>query len=306
MRPFTPRELVFSAPSAGFAGGLLFCLSAVVPGGVFLAILPLMMVGFAQGARQTRIACGIACIMIGAIAGLEDAVFFACFFALPVYYFVQRALFWRGAEQARTWYPTLTVICEITIMTAAYFMVLAFATEAHGGLKALVQNSSESFRLPDPEIAVEVKQTVDGWGFGILAGAGWFWVVLLYALAVLSNAIVRSKRLALRPSLALETHGLSGWLLFLVALSGLFAIAGQGMDRYTAQAVFLLLLLPYFLCGVAFVHLYSIERQLYARRLWITCFYVALVFGRWPALPLIAIGLYFQLAEMLDRRKKMG
>ena len=42
------------------------------------------------------------------------------------------------------------------------------------------------------------------------------------------------------------------------------------------------------------------------RRVWLACFYVVLVCTRWPLLGVIGIGLYLQLAEILDRGKKMG
>lgn len=310
MRPLKPREMLFSALSGGFGAGILFCLGFILPGFVFLALLPLMMVGFAQGARQARIACGITCVTVGVIGSPADAIFFLCLFALPVHYFIQQALLWRGPENARTWYPMLRLMCELTIMAAAYFMVLAFWTEELGGLQPLVKKLSDTLQLPDPEVSLKVKQLGDDWGYGVLASVGWVWVIMFYGLAVLSNAIVRFKGLALRPSLALETDGLTRWLLFLTVLSGLFALAGKGMDRYTAQTIFLVLLLPYFLCGLVFVHLYSLRRQLFVRRTWIFLFYFALIMvtvnsGLWLVILLILVGLYFQVSEILDRWKKM-
>ncbi len=201
----------------------------------------------------------------------------------------------------------LRVISELTIAAAATLMIMALATGEQGGLQAMIPHGlGESFKDVDPDFAAKAQQIFNEWSFALFAGIGWIWILTIYAIAVLANTLLKLKDYALRPSLALETHGLPGWLLLLVTLSGMLAMVGQGVERFTAEALFLLLLLPYCLAGIAFVHLFSVQRQLHFRRLWITCFYVALIFGRWPILAMIAIGLYLQLAEMLDRRKKMG
>jgi hypothetical protein len=306
MRPLYYHEAIVSVLAAGLTAGLIFCV-----GGMGLTVLPLLLIGLAQGARQTSAACGTACIVIGVLLSPAYMILFSVLFMLPSYYFVQRVLLWRGPENARTWFPPLRLLTEMTIMFAAYLMLFAFAAKHHGGLQAVVQYVAASIKVPDPQVAVQMKQVLDESGFALFAFIGWLCILLLYGFAVLANAILKLWKLNLRPSLAIEQEGLTRWLLFLLLLSGLLSALGQEMDKYTAKAVFSILLLPYFLCGLTFVHQYSFQRQLYMRRFWIICFYTSLTlltlnFGGWAILMVAAGGLYSQLAEILDRHKKIG
>lgn len=283
------------APDAG--GSLL----------LFLPCLPLFLLGFVYGARQAAFASIIASIVAGVFSGPGGAVFFIGFTALPACYFIYKALLWRGDEHERQWHSMLAILSELTVVAATLLMLVAFLTQTEGGLKELIPAGFvDGFKDADPDVAAMARQLAGEWSFVLFASLGWLWVLMLYALAVLANMIMQIKERALRPSLALEAHGLSSWLLLLLALSGLMALMGQGLDRFTAEALFLLLLLPYLLCGIAYVHATSSRWHSPMRRLWITCFYIALVILRWPALAVIAIGLYVQLAEILDRHKRIG
>jgi hypothetical protein len=133
--------------------------------------------------------------------------------------------------------------------------------------------------------------TGDG-SFLLFASTGWSWVLMLYALAALAHGLLESRGLVLRPGLALEPHSLPLWLLGLLSINGGVALLGHGMDRFIAETVFLLLLLPYFLAGLALVHRFSL--RWHNRRLWLTLFYI------------VPIGLYSQLAEILDKRRGIG
>lgn len=277
------------------------------PVGIFFAFFPLLLSGLAFGSWIATLACLCGSVVAGLLFGPPGFLLFGGCIALPVHNLLCRILLWRGAPKFPTWYPMIKAITELTALIGAALMILALATGSHGGLEPLLpQEIHAGLQNPDPDIAAMAQQMLESWRFALFAMAGWMWVILLYAFAVLANRLLTTKGMALRPSLALEPRGVPEWMLGLVLICGLLATVGQGLDGFTAKAIFPLLLLPYFLCGVARVHAFSHRGVFFNRRLWIICFYIALAFGRWPILLVIAIGLYTQIAEMLDRRKKMG
>lgn len=211
---------------------------------------------------------------------------------------------WRGNEENHEWYPVLRILSEITIAVALIFMLLALTTQELGGLKSLVPHDlGNNFKTTDPEFNAMEQQMLSDWSFVLFAIMGWLWVSLMYGFAVLANKLLATQSQTLRPSLAIEPRDIPAWLLLLVIVSGGLAMLGQGIDRFTAETLFLILLMPYLLCGLAFIHTWSRQRHFAFRRLWLTCFYIVLICTRWPVLAVIAIGLYLQLAEILDRRQ---
>jgi hypothetical protein len=307
LRAFGSRETFVPALSAGVAAGFIFSISmGAGSGGILFVSLPVLLAGLALGARSSGITCFIACATTGLLTGPAGALFFAGFIALPVYYFIRQALMWRGPETRREWYPALRLLSELTILVAAAFMLLAIGVADQGGLEAIVpHNLTAGMKNADPDFTAAMQQFTGELGFAFLALIGWAWITTLYAFAVIANAVLKAKSYALRPSLAIEPRGLPGWLLLLLIVSGLLALLGQKADRFTAETVFLILLLPYLLSGLAFVHEFSVKRGIPFRKAWLACFYIALACARWPLLGVIAIGLYLQLAEILDRGKKI-
>jgi hypothetical protein len=246
-------------------------------------------------------------IIAALLTGLSGTLFFTGFIALPAYYFIHRILLWREGEVEHHWYPVLRALAELTVVAAASIMLLALATAEQGGLQSLIpQDYAAALKNADPDIAAMAQQLISNWSFMLFAAVGWLWIIMLYGFAVLANMLLKIKSYNLRHSLALEPNGLPIWILGLVILSGLLGAAGKGLDRFTGETIFILLLLPYLLSGIAFVHTFTLKRHFHFRILRLICFYIVLLCTRWPLLGVIAIGVYLQLAEILDRRNKIG
>jgi hypothetical protein len=293
---------------AGIASGFLFfAFLAIDTGGVlFIALpsLPLLLTGLGLGARRAVVAGLTGAAVAVLLTGTGGMVFFAAFIMLPAVYFIRRCLSWRLSPEGEQWYPISAILAELSGFAAAAALGLAMVTERHGGLKAIIPPGL-AMSFGDPEFVALVQPLFTEWSFVLLAAVGWLWIVMIYAVAVLANAMLASKHYTLRPSLGLETGGLPLWLPGFLGLSGLLILLGQGADRYDGQVVFILLLLPYFLSGLSWVHRFSFTHRVPARKLWITCFYIAITFLRWPVLLVIGLGLYKQAAEMLDKYRKV-
>lgn len=273
---------------------------------LFLPVIPLAVVGFSVSARHGLVASLLACVAVGALLDRDYVPLFFLVCAFPSYHFIRKALLWRGDEHAREWFSVLTILAEITAYTAALFMVLALLSVAphsdHSNLKDLIaQSLSSELENPDPRVAELMKTVVTDWSFLIFAGLGWMWVSLLYLCIAATNIFLTRISVSLRPSLRLPREGLPHWLPVILLISAGLVFIGNDNDRFAGETLFLLLLLPYFLSGIATIHHWALERK--NREFWLTFFYLLLtLFFPWIAMLLIAAGIKTQ-AESFFKEK---
>lgn len=292
---------------AGVAAGVL----PFVPGaGIFFAtwapFLPLYFVGFAFGDRSCRQAAGLA-LLIAFIIGGGEALSFALFITLPACVLVSRLTSYKIDASGRIiWYPTLRALCELVLIAAALFMVFAILAsyENKNSLQDILR-SSLTFDIKDldPAVAGEMRTLTNEFGFVLLAGMAWIWVLAAWGMAIAVNNALVLKGHALRGAIRLTPAGISGWVPLLLAVSASLAIMGEDNDNWTGKTLFLIFLLPYFLSGMARIHFMSHHWQM--RHLWLFLIYVILIFVFWAVALVAAMGLYHHLSEMLDKRQKI-
>lgn len=311
------RETIFVAV-CGILSGILAFLNSYIPDAglvvLFLPLVPLAIAGLSLSARQGMGAALIACVVAGVMAGGEHVLFFTVLIVLPMLHFMRKVLQWRGEGEERQWYPVLPVLAEITLMTcivlAGYILILGHSE--HGALKTImaqamhkqldpqmVDTHTEDASLAEREhqYIIIMKMLIDEWNFIAFACMGWLWVLLLYAFTVIANIFLEARGIALRPSLAIAPGGLPLWLPFLIAVATAAAAFGNSNDRYLGEVVILIMVLPYFISGIAKFHTKS--RHWPLRWVWIILFYC--IFLCVPALAVLAIarGMLTQIEEVL-------
>ncbi len=291
---------------AGLAAGLLFLLpnAGLL---IYLPLLPLLLAGFSEGATALLYA-GLLATAITFLLGPEgDSLFFALFLAFPAWYLVQGALRFRGAGSVRQWHPLLAVFADLALFTAVMFLLFALlaASEEPGGLQGIIVHELGShIDKAEPSLAPILARLATDWSFAVFAAAAWMYLLIVYGMAVLANSLLAARGLALRESLAFAPQGLSPWLAAFVGFSAAWALLADGNARFEAETIFLILLFPYFLSGLALLH--QVSRGWQGRSLWLIAGYSALILFAWPAVILVAAGIYVQLAEMLAKRREVG
>lgn len=299
----------------GILSGGVFCVMADNTGGgllsMFMPVLPLAIIGFFLSSRNAVVSAFIACAVISGIAGIESMLFFAVFLAFPMCHFVRKSLLWRYRGDFREFYPVLAIITELAAMAAGIFMVFGLAAgySEHNSLQAIISSALVSqidgqASAKDPNLAHLMKIIVTDWVFMIFACAAWFWVMCIYSFAVIANMLLKSKNLALRPSLAISQEGLPVWLPVIIAVSAGLAVFGHGNDKFAGEAVFMIMILPYFLCGIAVVNKMSVVWR--NRGVWLGVFYVAVIFIPWAPVLLVARGVYTQVEALLKHKAQDG
>lgn len=267
---------------------------------LFMPAMPLAIIGLAVSARHCLAAGAVACVMVGLLSGPDYVVFFAILIVFPLQHFVRKALLWRGDEEEREWHPVLPILADLTLIAAAVFMIFSILTahSENGDLKTIIAHALDSqinnqIRDAEPKLAYFMRMIADEWNFLLFAFVSWIWVVCIYAFAVIANLFLSMNNIALRPSLALKPVGLSLWMPGLILVSVLLTLFGSGNDRYVGETSLLILLLPYFLCGLASLH--AVTQDWGSRRFWLGAFYLILALFPWIAVFVIAKGLHTQL-----------
>jgi len=309
--PWT-REVFFRDVCAGLVSGFIFYLGLKSAFGgpllIFACLLPLYLVGLAYGSRHAVRAAYASTFVSIVLLGPENCLPFVLFVLMPSCFFLRQLLQWRGNEHAPSWYPALRALAKLSVLTTIIFAgmgLIADANDQH--FQTIIARSlPDDLNGMDPEAVLSLQHLLAEESFLIFALLGWMWVILLYGIAVLTNGFLNKHSLALRPSLALSPGGLPASLLVLLFICAVPALLSQGNTRFLGQMMALQMLLPYFLSGLALMHALSRARAIPRRRLWISSFYIALIFTGWPAVIVVGAGLYVQLAEILDRPKKIG
>lgn len=294
---------------SGFAAGFLpnlpgsgLFLSAFVP------FVPLMLLGLSHGYRPALQAGGVAILVSLILAAERGAFNMAMFVVMPVCVLLNRLLRCHvNGNGVKQWYPTSRALSEMTLVATMLFLLLTVIAGRHfpDGMQHIVQaNFSADTSGMEPTAAEMMRKLTGPWSFLLFAMACWLWVLVAYVIAYLVNRLLAGKSYALRPDISLAPGGLPGWLPSLLLVFALLALLGGTNDRYTGKVAFLALLLPYFLSGMAVIHIKSLAWQ--PRKLWLFLIYIVLFFQFWATLFVAGAGLYMHLTEILDKRKKMG
>jgi hypothetical protein len=273
---------VLAASAAGLVSALLmlWAVRGLPLGGALLWIAPapLFAVGLAFGPATAAVAAAVAAAVVGFSSSMLGLLFYALLFAVPAWLVV--TLFLRRGISAPVamlgLYPVLVLLG----------LALYFASE--GGfevvLRGAVEHATRRMGLMLPEGMIDAVVRVKA------AAVGFWLAVIIIGNAALAQGLLRRRGLNLAATPDLADARMPGWYLGLVLLAGAaFAVLGDAVTL----SILLMLLLPFFLMGVASVH----KRARLARgRVWVLAgFYtLMLIFLQIMAPAMVGMGLYEQ------------
>lgn len=309
------RQLISIA--AGLGAAALFILPFVIGAGLlflFLPLLPLFMIGFGMGTKLFLLAAIAATLTVMTLASSGAGVFFLIFLMVPALLLIRQSLLWRtnptppvaGSAPEREWYPLGFAVTELVLYIAGVFLLAAlyYALRTGGGLEAVFAESlAESFREMEPEYRHVMEQLVARRIYAVFASGAWIWVLVICTMAYLAHRILREWRRNIRPSFSLLPFDLPFWLLGLLTLAGVASLVGSPQSLFIGKTLLLLLLLPFFLHGMALLH--EVSRPWPARALILLMVYFLLLAQLWPAL-LIACAGVIQQCRLFAQRLTAG
>jgi hypothetical protein len=274
----------------------------------YLALLPLFAVGLGWGPAAVAIGAAISAAVVAAMASVVVGFVFALAYGVPAAMTVRLALRSRTQPDGTVgWYPVGPLVSWLAVYACGSFAVLALLGGDSGVQDAVAEiEKAMTSVLPvdqNPQIAVLVR-VIAGF-FPAIVLSSWL-VMALVNLALAQGLLERFQR-NLRPRPKAAAIELPDWYTMVtVGVASIALIArGMGLDTagFIARNMALALLVPYFLVGLAVVHVWA--RQWPARLAILAGFYLlVLVFG-WLAIVAVA-ALGFMEQWLLLRRRFGG
>ena len=308
---FTSKQWMTIA-AAGALCTLLFALAGTQNiGGLLLAQfyqLPLFVIGMSMGTVAGAIAGAVAGVGVVIMGGLFGLFAFAVMNAGPVVYLVRQALLSRADEQGQTeWYPagllaTSATVYGLALLTLAciWFEISADGIEDSG--RIFLTDLSNSMLAPLPE--AERMKFVDFFA-PILPGAvGLYWLMMLVVNGTLGQGLATRFQWNLRPSPDFSTMALPRWLPMVTAAILLGTVFLPGTLGFLATNAAMIAMFPFFLVGLAVVHVAA--RRVTPGPMLLIMFYFLMVLFGWPVVLVAFLGLIEQMAGFRQRLARVG
>lgn len=267
--------------STGVPGALMF---------VYLAPLPVFLVGFSTGTLAGIIAGASGFLFAGLMGGAVAAGLYGLIHALPSFLVIRQSLLQRtNADGTTQWYSAGSTLSYLSMLGASIITLAAvFFLSSGDGMQAAVADYLDSaFRIMVPALSDSARSEVVTLLAPLFPGAvGMSWVVMTALNGILAQAILVPLGRNLRPSpvfTELELPHWNAWIL--VAAAGL-ALLGGGEIEYMGRNLAVIMAVPYFFLGLAIVH--ALVKQLPYSGLFLTAFYLVLLISGLTAYPVVA------------------
>ena len=295
-----PRDWIIA-----IGGGFISAIASLaflggVPGAlllVYLAPLPLMMVGLAFGPAAAAVASVAGALAAGAIGTAVATMLFAVIHGLPAWMTVRLALINQPAEEDKAvWYPAGHVLAWLTALGSGLFLIMViFVAGGAGEFKdAVINYLDQVLTMLAPALPKESRaQALSLIAPLFPALVGVTWLVVTAINGVLAQGILRRMGRALRPSPHYRNLSLPHWLSWLLVGTAAMALTGPLMGmveiEYMGRNMAAISAVPFFFLGVA------VLRSLVKRRIFILIViisvYLFLMMPGWAALLVTGIGL---------------
>jgi hypothetical protein len=284
-------SLIFVATVKGVLLGVLVLL---------LPMVPLFWAGMRYGAVAQSTASLMACLVVMAIGGLPAGFQFILMIALPSWVFGRQLLKVRlMPEGGIEWFPIGGAFVAYALFGFMVMTLMAsyMANSPLGGmLQVLQQDVAASAEQMDAEVAGIMQNVVTRYAYIILPAFFWGWGLLMYGCAWLAKELCMVQGVALRRSVALSPFLPPSWWFVPLLMSGAAALTQEPELRFAGLTGFFILLLPYFMCGIAMLDR-EVKRWPNAA-FWRAGLYFLLFIGQWPVMTMVTFyGIFLHIAH---------
>jgi hypothetical protein len=304
-----PRDMYLAL--GGGAASAVFFLSLMTgaPSSVILvyvAPLPLFLVGLALGPVPGTLAGAVGAAIVALLGGLLVGAVYLFIFAAPSVFLVRQALLNRSeAEGVTHWYPPGLLLGWATVMGGATLVVVALilaGTEGgiEGQVQALLPSAFEYFTQsalePDQVVALQIYAN----NLPALLLCTWLFMTVINGV-VAQNVLVRLGRNR-RPTPDILDIEAPNWALFAVAAAILLFLVGNGNFAFVGRNLALVLAVPYFFVGLSVIH--ALARRAVNKTVILAVFYGLLIFlGIIAMLAVMVLGLVETWVGLRQRAK---
>lgn len=276
------RATAILAAGSLSAFALLWVLRGMPLGGVlmWLSPLPLYACALAFGTGAVAMAALVAAVPLLVFGDLAAALAHAVTVGLPVVLTVWIAFAVPAGSPPRLGPP----VAALAILAASLFLIAAIAMAGHpGGLHgALRATFLRAFSDAGAPADAPVAQFADLLARVVPLAIGLWFLVAMALNTALAQRLVNRFGLLARPPVLFSALNLPRWYPALPVVAGLAALLLPEGLRYAVGGAAEILVLPFFLLGLALVH--ALAGASTSPRGWLVAFYIALMIFSAPVL----------------------
>ncbi|MDP6352563.1 MAG: DUF2232 domain-containing protein [Alphaproteobacteria bacterium] len=296
------------AAIGGLLSALLFLSAMGGPALILLQYitqLPLFVVGLALGLGPAVVAGVIASAVTFLVDSLPGVIF-AVGYALPVVLAIRQALLTRVLDGGQSeWYPPGRLLANATGYAAAILVMAAlWMSGADDGMAGVVIGAIQQVLqvLSGDQIGPEAEGMIAQYAFLFPGLIGMSWIFMMVINGALAQGLVSGAGRNLRPTPSFVEIELPDWPAYALGGSALIWLIGGGNIGFAAGALFVIVLAPFFLQGIAVVHVLARRRATRSRVvITLTIFYILLIFLQWPMILVAVLGVVEQWAHVRRR-----
>ena len=226
---------------------------------VYLAPLPLFLVGLSSGVAATAVAGVSGVAVAGLMGGAAAAGIYGVVHGLPAWLVTRHALAKAPAPAggAVAWAPPGEALAALGLLAAGALVLAAVGVwGADASLREGIEtylNATFAELAPDISAADRTRAAarIAPWLPGAIGGS---WILMVTANAALAQWLLTRSGRALRPTPAYATLALPDRLSFAIVGAAAAALLLPGDLRYTGRNLVLILAVPFFLLGLTVVH----------------------------------------------------
>ncbi|OHC73522.1 MAG: hypothetical protein A3H92_00480 [Rhodospirillales bacterium RIFCSPLOWO2_02_FULL_58_16] len=296
------REMWLALIGGGVSALASMAVFAGVPGGillVYLAPLPLLLVGLGCGASAAATAGLAGFVFSGLMGGISTAGIYAIIDALPAWLITRQLLARQPAGQWNSLGPAVAWLSVLASVMLCIF-ALTMRSETLGIDETITKYLTDALALMAPTLPENMRSSMVTVLTPLFLGmVGTAWVLMMMINAGLAQAILAHNKGNLRPPPEIGDLALPSWTSWLIVGAATLALPVDGQMEYTLRNMVVVLATPFFFLGMAVVH--HAARFVTFPGTLLAFFYFVLMVSGWAPLVVVGIGMIEQWAGLRTR-----
>lgn len=305
--PINQKDLMWSV-GGGFVTALIPFLAMILMGInpllislAFFFLLPLCFLFLSKGSKIGGIATAVSAFSL-LLWGSSGFIFLFIITALPLYFFIEKALLWRKEGNKTEYYPESLLVrwFSLSALIICLGSCLIFLFTDKGGLIAKMAQVSQQLGELSPDQHVFLETIIQFFPTIITLN----WALILFINGAIAQKVLEKRDLALRPQFLLENVRTDELWLYALAISGLIGFLLDGVVAQVALNLTFALMIPFWFVGLGTLHyLAKQEKYLFKGAIWGV--YVLIFLIPLSHLIIVALGIFepwIQLRTRLSER----
>lgn len=275
----------------------------------FFTHLPLFLAGLGIGYPAIKIAAVIGVSAVLLLGGLYYGLAFLLLNAAPTVLLVRQALLNRtGADGKTQWYPLGNLIGWAASLTILMFLALFFALAsgeqgAEAAVLLFLSQALATFSDSANPATAQTAEWIAPFFPAVLLGS---WLLMLVLNGAMAQGLLAHFGRNQRPAPDFAKMMLPEWLTYVIAGAALvFFVASPGALEFFSRNLVLILCIPFFLVGLAVVHMLA---RTSSKPSWVLVpFYTLLIlFGGFAAMVVTGFGFVEQTIGIRRRLSNLA